>query len=114
MQARGTFFFGSSTALEFCAADSMPKNAHKVREILEPRPAPIPMPCGFQAAANVWPLNQNQPMIERRPTGRITPHTVTAPIRPVRRGPPKLAAVVNQTNPITPIQVAIGVDDNQG
>ena len=62
----------------------------------------------------MWPLNQNQPMIERRPTGRITPHTVTDPIRPVTRGPPKLATVVNQTRPITPIQVATGVDDSRG
>ena len=43
-------------------------------------------PCGFQAAANVSPLNQNQPKIDMNPTGRITPHTVTAPMRPVMLG----------------------------
>src|ERR1700740_1848017 len=114
MHARGTFFFGFSTAAEFCAAASIPRKAHKGSAPLEPKPFVILMPSGFQAAAKVWPLNQNQPMMERRPTGRITPHTVTEPIRPVRRGPPKLATVVNQISPITPMQVAIGVDDSQG
>src|SRR5215813_4763327 len=114
MHARGTFFFGFSTAAEFCAADSIPRNAHSVSEILEPRPSPIPIPFGFQAAPNVSLLNQNQPIKESRPTGRMTPQTVTVPMRPVTLGPPKLATVVNQISPITPIQVAIGVEDNQG
>ncbi len=59
-------------------------------------------PCGFQAAAKVSPLNQNQPMIEIRPTGRITPQTVTEPMRPVMAGPPKLATVVSHSSAITP------------
>ena len=59
-------------------------------------------------------LNQNQPMIQSRPTGRMTPHTVTEPMRPVTLGPPKLANVVSQSSPITPMQVAIGVDESHG
>ena len=38
MQASGTLRFGFSTAAEFCAADSMPRNAHSVSEMLEPMP----------------------------------------------------------------------------
>ena len=72
------------------------------------------MPCGFHAAAKVALLNQNQPMIDSNPTGRITPHTVIAPILPVTLGPPKLATVVSQSSPITPMVVAMGVDDSQG
>ena len=80
MQASGTSRFGFSTASEFWAADSMPRKAHSVSAMLEPMPAPRLMPWGFQAAENVAPLNQNQPMIESAPTGMITPHTVTEPI----------------------------------
>ena len=82
--------------------------------MLEPIPSARLSPCGFQAAAKVSPLNQNQPMIEISPTGRMTPHTVTEPIRPVMEGPPKLATVVSQSSAITPERVAIGVDDSQG
>src|SRR6188474_3206448 len=89
-QASGTFFFGFSTADEFCAADSMPRKAHRVSEMLEPMPAPMLMPCGFQAAAKVSLLNQNQPMMDIAPTGMMTPHTVNDPILPVTPGPPKL------------------------
>src|SRR5262245_63824696 len=104
MQASGTSRFGFSTASEFCAADSMPRKAHSVSEMLEPMPSPIESPCGFQAALNVSPLNQNQPITQSAPTGRITPHTVTAPILPVTLGPPKLATVVSQSNAITLMQ----------
>src|SRR4030095_13112366 len=114
MQASGTSRFGFSTAAEFCAADSMPRNAHSVSEMLEPMPAPRLRPCGFQAAANVSPLNQNQPMIHSAPTGRITPHTVTEPLLPVTLGPPKFATVVSHNSTITPMQVAIGVEDSHG
>src|SRR6185503_8607667 len=114
MQARGTFFFGFSTASEFWAADSMPRKAQSVRAMLEPMPAPRLNPCGFQAAANVDPLNQNQPMTQRSPTGRMTPHTVIDPIFPVSEGPPKLATVVSQRSAITPMQVAVGAEDSQG
>src|SRR5436190_7047431 len=112
--ASGTLRFGFSTASEFCAADSIPRNAHKVSEMLDPIPAPRLSPWGFHAAENVAPLNQNHPMIESRPTGRMTPQTVMAPIRPVTEGPPKLATVVSQSSAITPVQVAIGAEASHG
>src|SRR5262245_37638379 len=114
MQASGTLRFGLSTASEFCAADSIPRNAHSVSEILDPIPWPMLRPCGFHAAENVDLLNQNQPMSESSPTGRMTPQTVTAPMRPVTEGPPKLATVVSQSSAITPRQVAIGADESHG
>src|SRR5262245_4720537 len=114
MQASGTLRLGFSTASEFCAADSMPRNAHKVSAMLEPIPCPSDSPCGFHAASNVLPLNQNQPISERPATGMITPHTVIAPIRPVTFGPPKFATVVSQISAITLMQVAIGVADIAG
>src|SRR5688572_8681950 len=114
MQASGTSRFGFSTAAEFCAADSMPRKAHSVSEMLEPMPAPMLSPWGFHAAANVAPLNQNQPMMHRAPTGMITPHTVTEPILPVTLGPPKFANVVSHSSTITPTQVASGVEDSHG
>src|SRR5678815_4420510 len=114
MQASGTSRFGFSTADEFCAADSIPRNAQSVSAILEPRPAPMLSPCGFQAAEKVAELNQNQPMIERSPTGRMTPQTVMEPIFPVTLGPPKFANVVSQISPMTPIVVAMGVAASQG
>ena len=92
----------------------MPRKAHSVSEMLEAMPSPRPMPFGFQAAAKTSGLNQNQPMTERRPTGRITPQTVTAPILPVTAGPPKFATVVSQSSTITLTQVAIGVADMPG
>lgn len=49
-----------------------------------------------------------------KPTGRITPQTVTAPMRPVSFGPPKFATVVSHSRPITPMQVATGVDVSTG
>src|SRR6267378_2792597 len=108
--ASGTSRFGFSTAAEFCAALSIPRNAHSVSEMLDPIPAPRLSPCGFHAAEKVPLLNQNQPMIESRPTGRMTPQTVIERIRPVTEGPPKFAAVVSQSSAITPRQVAIGAD----
>src|SRR5262245_19516104 len=114
MQASGTFFFGFSTADEFCAADSMPRKAHSVSEMLDPIPCPRLSPCGFQAAAKVCLLNQNQPISEIRPTGMMTPQTVTEPIRPVTLGPPKFATVVIQSSAITLMQVATGVADIPG
>src|SRR6185503_4530580 len=114
MQARGTSRFGFSTAPEFWAADSMPRKAQSVSAMLEPMPAPRLIPWGFQAAAKIAPLNQNQPKTESRPTGMITPHTVTDPMRPVMAGPPKLATVVSQRSAITPRQVAIGVAVSAG
>src|SRR4029453_385964 len=107
-QANGTSRFGFSTAEEFCAADSMPRNAHNVSEMLEPMPCPRVRPCGFQAAPKVSALNQNQPMIESAPTGMMTPPTVIEPIFPVMLGPPKLATVVSHSRAMTPMQVAIG------
>ncbi len=92
----------------------MPRNAHSVSVMLEPMPAARLIPLGFHAAANVPASNQNQPKIESRPTGMMTPHTVTAPRRPVRPGPPKLAIVVSHSSTITPMQVATGVDDSHG
>jgi hypothetical protein len=65
-------------------------------------------PFGFQASAKVELLNQNQPKTAMKPTGRITPHTVTEPIRPVSFGPPKFAMDVSHSRPITPAQVAAG------
>src|SRR3954470_14518798 len=114
MQASGTLRFGFSTAAEFWAADSMPRKAHSVSEILEPMPCARLRPCGFHAAAKVSDLNQNQPMIESMPTGIMTPHTVMEPMRPVTEGPPKFATVVIHSNPITPSVVLMGVEDNHG
>ena len=82
--------------------------------MLEPMPCPRLKPCGFHAAEKVSLLNQNQPMTEIRPTGMMTPQTVTEPMRPVICGPPKLANVVSQSNRIRPMQVVIGVDVSQG
>src|SRR5215470_8414474 len=92
--AIGTSRFGFSTAEAFCDADSRPRNAHSVSEMLEPMPCKRLSPFGFHASANVELLNQNQPKTDMKPTGRITPHTVIAPIRPVILGPPKFATVV--------------------
>src|SRR4051812_27083611 len=114
MQASGTSRFGFSTAAEFCAADSMPRKAQSVSEIEDPMPSSRLIPFGFQAAEKISGLNQNQPMSESSPTGRITPQTVTEPSLPVSEGPPKLATVVIQMSAITPRQVAIGVDLSQG
>src|SRR3954468_20710467 len=114
MQASGTSRFGFSTAFEFCAADSRPRNAHNVSEMLEPMPSPRLIPVGFQAAANVEPLNQIQPAMEMNPTGRMTPQTVSAPILPVSFGPPKLATVVSHSRAMTPAQVMTGVDVSTG
>src|SRR5215831_6197570 len=109
MQARGTFRFGFSTASEFCAADSMPRKAQSVSEILEPMPCARLSPCGFHAALNVSELNQSQPMAESPATGMMTPQTVIEPIRPVTLGPPKFATVVSQSNAITPMQAEIAI-----
>src|SRR6185436_17494782 len=92
-QASGTSRFGFSTAAEFCAADSMPRKAQSVREMLDPMPAPRLSPCGFQASRKMSDLNQNQPASDRNP---------------------KLATVVSQSSPMTPRVVAIGVDESQG
>src|SRR6478609_9936513 len=114
MQASGTSRFGFSTASEFCAADSMPRKAQSVSEMLDPIPCASVSPFGFQAAPNVLELNQNQPIIESRPTGMMTPHTVIDPIRPVMRGPPKLAAVVIHRRAISATQVMTGVEVSIG
>src|SRR5687768_5989446 len=114
MQARGTSRFGFSTAAEFCAADSIPRNAHRVSAMLEPIPAPMLSPCGFHACRNVSALNQNQPRMQRSPTGTRTPQTVMEPIFPVTLGPPKFATVVSQISPMTPMVVAIGVEASDG
>src|SRR5262245_39331702 len=114
MQASGTLRLGFSTASEFCAADSMPRKAHRVNEMLEPMPCSSVSLLGFQASAKVEELNHIQPMIESRPTGMMTPQTVTEPMRPVRLGPPKFATVVSQRSMMTPMQVVIGVDDSHG
>src|SRR3954454_532230 len=114
MQASGTSRFGFSTAEEFCAADSIPRKAQRVSEMLEPMPAPMLRPGGFHAAAKVSLLNQNQPMMHSAPTGRMTPHTVMEPMRPVTLGPPKFAKVVSHSRPITPMQVETGVDASHG
>src|SRR4030095_8861670 len=106
--------FGFSTAEEFCAADSMPRNAHNVSEMLEPMPCPRVRPCGFQAAPKVSALNQNQPKIERRPTGMMTPHTVIEPMRPVMLGPPNFGTGVSHSRGMQPMQVAIGLDASHG
>src|SRR5258705_220826 len=89
-------------------------NTHGVSAMLEPIPCTRLSPFGFHATANVSGLNQNQPKIESRPTGRITPQTVTDPMRPVTVGPPKFAIVVSQISAMTPMQVATAVDDSHG
>src|SRR4051812_30995186 len=98
MQASGTLRFGLSTAAEFWAADSMPRNAQSVSAMLEPMPWPSVSFDGFQAAANVVGENHSQPTIESAPTGMITPQTVIDPMRPVMLGPPKFATVVSQSS----------------
>src|SRR3954465_6226713 len=112
--ASGTSRFGFSTASEFCAADSMPRNAQSVSAMEEPMPSSRFRFFGFHAAEKVTGLNQNQPMMERPATGMITPQTVIEPILPVTDGPPKLASVVSQISAITLMQVAIGVPDIAG
>ena len=82
--------------------------------MLEPMPSRRLNPFGFQAAPKISGLNQNQPISDSAPTGIMTPHTVTEPMRPVTLGPPKFATVVSQSRAMTPMQVAIGVDDSQG
>jgi hypothetical protein len=82
--------------------------------MLEPIPCTMLRPFGFHASANVEPLNQNQPKNAMNPTGRITPHTVTEPRRPVSLGPPKFAMDVSHRRPITPAQVAPGVAVSAG
>src|SRR6476620_225916 len=109
MQASGTLRFGFSTASEFCAADSMPRKAHRVSDMLEPMPCSRVRLLGFQASENVARLNHSQPMTESNPTGMMTHQTVTAPMRPVRLGPPKFATLVSQSKASTPRQVKIGV-----
>src|SRR4051812_10826919 len=113
-QASGTSRLGFSTASEFCAADSMPRNAQRVSAMEEPMPSSRFRFFGFHAAEKVAGLNQNQPMMDRPATGTITPQTVIEPILPVTDGPPKLASVVSQMRPITLTQVAIGVADIAG
>src|SRR5215208_4523323 len=92
----------------------MPRNAHSVSAMLDPIPWIGVRRCGFQAAANVSPWNQNQPKVDNRPTGRMTPHTVTDPMRPVIVGPPGFANVVSHNSRVAPMHVAIGGDDSQG
>ena len=69
---------------------------------------------GFQAAISTSGLNQNQPMMLNPATGTITPHTVSAPILPVMRGPPKLATVVNQSRPTVPTNRGMAPLPSQG
>src|SRR5688572_18581757 len=92
----------------------MPRKAHNVSDMLEPMPSAMLRPFGFHAWAKVSLLNQNQPIRQSEPTGRITPHTVTEPIFPVTLGPPKLATVVSHRRPITLMHVVMGVDDSIG
>src|SRR5204863_8641945 len=108
MQASGTSRFGFSTAAEFCAADSMPKNAHRVSEMLEPMPSRRLNHFRFQAAPKISGLNQNEPISDSAPTGIITPYRDTEPMRPVRRGPPNFATVASHRRAMTPMHVAIG------
>src|SRR3954471_19458924 len=114
MQASGTSRFGFSTAEAFCEADSMPRKAQSVSAMLEPMPSSMLTPLGFQAAANVLLLNQNQPTMARKPTGRMTPQTVMEPMRPVTLGPPKFANVVIHSKAMTPMQVATGEEVSTG
>src|SRR5688572_22422525 len=92
----------------------MPRKAHSVSAMLEPMPSPSDKPCGFQASEKVCASNQNQPMKDSEPTGRITPQTVIEPILPVMLGPPKFATVVNHSSAMTLTQVAMGVADIPG
>src|SRR5262245_32049994 len=114
MHASGTSRFGFSTAEEFWAADSIPRKAQRVSAMLEPIPSARLSPCGFQAAEKVSDLNQIHPRNEMKPTGRMTPQTVTEPIFPVTLGPPKFAMVVSQRSPMTPMVVATVVEESQG
>ena len=92
----------------------MPRNAHNVSVMLEPKPSVMLRPWGFQACANVSGLNQNQPISEIMPTGMMTPQTVIVPILPVTLGPPKFATVVSHNRAITPMHVVTGVEDSHG
>src|SRR4029078_7978588 len=100
MQASGTSRFGFSTPLEFCAADSMPRNAQRVSEMLDVMHCQSVSPFVYHACEKVSELNQNQPMIEIPATGMITPQTVMAPIFPVMLGPPMFATVGSQSRTV--------------
>ena len=67
MQANGTSRLGFSTADEFCTADSMPRNAQSVSEMLEPMPSTRRSPFGFHAAAKVAPRLDHEPRPEDDP-----------------------------------------------
>ena len=54
-------------------------------------------------------LNQNQPKIAMTTVGIMTPHTVTDPMRPVMRAPPKLAKVVMESRMMVHKQIMIGL-----
>ena len=94
----GTFFSGFSTASPLAHADSRPRNAHKVIATEAPAASYQVLSWGFQPAAYTLLSNQNQPMVYTNTTGAITPQTVTEPILPVIRAPPKLANVVIHSN----------------
>ena len=115
MQASGTSRFGFSTAAEFCAADSMPRNAHSVSEMLEPMPSrQADALAGSRPPRTSSPLNQNQPANEMKPDRQDDAPDRDRADLPVRLGPPKLATVVSHSSAMTPMQVATGVEVSHG
>ena len=83
MQASGTSRFGFSTAAEFCAAEfhaeEGPQGQRDARTHALRKAQSLRIPGRRERLG----LNQNQPMSESRPTGMMTPQTVTEPMRPV-------------------------------
>ncbi|MNT31642.1 hypothetical protein D3C72_1674870 [compost metagenome] len=105
---------GFSTASVACAADSMPRNAQRVKGMALAIASETGRSFGFQAAVKIAGSNQNQPIRLRPATGMITPQTVIAPILPVMLGPPKLARMVSQIRPMVPMHSGIAPLPSQG
>src|SRR5437773_809037 len=118
MGAPLTFTFEKSFGNMRSSAAALPVDAMvNCQPSREPRQASTASPMTMRPTVglNMWAYARpNGPMIESRPTGRITPQTVIEPMRPVTEGPPKFATVVSQSSAITPRQVAIGAEESQG
>ncbi|MNQ14657.1 hypothetical protein D3C85_276140 [compost metagenome] len=92
----------------------MPRKAHKVSGMLWVMASLTAILFGFQAAANTFGSNQNQPITLRPATGMITPQTVIAPSLPVMPGPPKLAKVVSHSSTMRPMHSCMAPLLSQG
>jgi len=104
--ATGTLFSGFLTFSQFAQADSIPRKDHSV--IVIALVAASPKGRTFQLVAYISPEKKNQPTVQSVKIGRITPHMVNVPMRPVILAPPKLGNVVSHRIPVVAIQVVIG------